>query len=81
MHFFHYYGFYSNVCRGRRKKDDQDYLIPCVLEPDDSWAQAIIKEHEENECENLEFIASVYGEEWLAAPIDEFAFKYTVIDV
>jgi hypothetical protein len=28
-----YYGYYSNVSRGRRKKDDQDALIPCVPEP------------------------------------------------
>jgi len=30
-----YYGYCSNVCRGRRQKEDQDGLIPCILEPDD----------------------------------------------
>jgi hypothetical protein len=30
-----YYGYYSNVvARGNRKKNDQDELIPYILEPD-----------------------------------------------
>jgi len=28
-----YYGYYSNVCRGRRQKEDQDGLIPYIIEP------------------------------------------------
>jgi len=28
-----YYGYYSNVGRGKRKKNDQDELIPSILEP------------------------------------------------
>jgi hypothetical protein len=28
-----YYGHYSNVSRGKRKKQDQDGLIPSILEP------------------------------------------------
>jgi len=28
-----YYGFYSNVARGKRKKNDHDELIPSILEP------------------------------------------------
>ena len=28
-----YVGFYSNVARGKRKKNDQDELIPSILEP------------------------------------------------
>jgi len=28
-----YYGYYSNVSRGKRKKQNQDVLIPCILEP------------------------------------------------
>jgi hypothetical protein len=28
-----YYGYYSNVCRGSRKKSDQDGLVPCILHP------------------------------------------------
>jgi len=28
-----YYGHYSNVARGKRKKQDQDRLIPSILEP------------------------------------------------
>jgi len=31
-----YYGFYSNVSRDKRKKQDQDGLIPSILEPDGS---------------------------------------------
>ena len=31
-----YYGYYSNVSRGKRKKQDQDELIPSILEPDGS---------------------------------------------
>ena len=30
-----YYGYYSNVSRGKRKKSDQDELIPSILEPDE----------------------------------------------
>jgi len=29
-----YYGFYSNVSRGKRKKQDQDGMIPSILDPD-----------------------------------------------
>ena len=43
-----YYGYYSNVSRGKRKKQDQDKWIPCILEPDESspesrknWAKLI----------------------------------------
>ena len=45
-----YYGFYSNVARGKRKKNEQDELIPSILEPDGSsgeykrnWARLIQK--------------------------------------
>jgi len=48
-----YYGFYSNVSRGKRKKQDQDGLIPSILEPDGSskeyrknWARLIQKIYE-----------------------------------
>ena len=48
-----YYGFYSNVCRGKRKKQDQDGLIPSILEPHGSskehrknWARLIQKIYE-----------------------------------
>ena len=29
-----YYGYYSNVSRGSRKRQNQDEWIPCILEPD-----------------------------------------------
>jgi hypothetical protein len=48
-----YYGYYSSVCRGRRKKAEQDKVIPCILEPDESsreskknWARLIQKIYE-----------------------------------
>jgi len=48
-----YYGFYSNVARGKRKKKDQDDLIPSILEPEGSskehrknWARLIQKIYE-----------------------------------
>ncbi len=28
-----YYGYYSNVSRGRRKNHEMDNQIPCILEP------------------------------------------------
>ena len=48
-----YYGYYSNVSRGKRQKEDQDYLIPYILEPSGSskeyrknWARLIQKIYE-----------------------------------
>ncbi len=48
-----YYGYYSNVCRGRRKKLNQDALIPDILERDEdsqayrkNWAKLIQKIYE-----------------------------------
>ena len=45
-----YYGYYSNVARGKRKKQDQDERIPSILETDGSskefrknWARLIQK--------------------------------------
>mgnify|MGYP001062314140 CR=1 FL=1 len=29
-----YYGYYSNVVRGKQKKADTDDKIPCILEPE-----------------------------------------------
>ena len=31
-----YYGFYSSVSRGLRQKENQDALIPCVLDLDEN---------------------------------------------
>ncbi len=48
-----YYGYYSNVSRGKRRKQDQDEWIPCILEPVESskdyrknWARLIQKIYE-----------------------------------
>ena len=48
-----YYGFCSNVARGKRKKNEQDELIPSILEPDGlsgeykrNWARLIQKIYE-----------------------------------
>ncbi len=48
-----YYGYYSNVARGKRKKADADDKIPCILEPEltdkvfrRNWARLIQKIYE-----------------------------------
>jgi len=45
-----YYGYYSNVSRGKRQKENQDGLIPYILEPSEdsrayrkNWARLIKK--------------------------------------
>ncbi len=46
-----YYGFYSSVSRGKRKKSDQDDLIPSILEPvedPDFSGEGSSKEHRKN---------------------------------
>ena len=48
-----YYGYFSNVSRGKRKKNARDGLIPSILEPEGSsreyrrnWARLIQKIYE-----------------------------------
>jgi hypothetical protein len=48
-----YYGYYSNVSRGKRQKEGLDEAIPCILEPQGnenvfrkSWARLIQKIYE-----------------------------------
>jgi len=48
-----YYGHYSNLARGKRKKADADDKIPCILEPEltdmgfrKNWARLIQKIYE-----------------------------------
>jgi hypothetical protein len=48
-----YYGYYSNVSRGKRKKETEDVLIPSILEPEGSskeyrkdWVRLIQKIYE-----------------------------------
>jgi len=43
-----YYGYYSNVSRGKRKKEDIDNGVPCIIEPEGNvkvfrknWARLI----------------------------------------
>ena len=72
---FRYYGHYSNVARGRRKRQDQDGLIPSILEPEGSseefrksWARLIQKMYEVNplvcpNCKNEMKIISVIEDE------------------
>jgi len=31
-----YYGYYSNLCRGKRERQNRDDVIPCILEPSGS---------------------------------------------
>ena len=48
-----YYGYYSNVCRGRRQKEKTDAAIPAIIESDNTspakrkeWARLIQKIYE-----------------------------------
>jgi len=48
-----YYGYYSNVSRGKRKKEEQDDIIPCIIEDNGispeqrkAWARLIQKIYE-----------------------------------
>jgi len=48
-----YYGYYSNVSRGKRKRQNRDEWIPCILEPEGSskeyrknWSRLIQKIYE-----------------------------------
>jgi len=48
-----YYGYYSNVSRGRRQKAKTDAIIPCMLQPEltdvqfrKSWSRLIQKIYE-----------------------------------
>ena len=48
-----YYGYYSNVARGKRKKEESDALVPCIIEPQGNekafrknWARLIQKIYE-----------------------------------
>jgi hypothetical protein len=48
----YYYGYYRNVSRGRRQKENQDGLIPNIIEPEENskeyrknWARLIQKIH------------------------------------
>ncbi|MCJ7587023.1 MAG: hypothetical protein MUQ00_03875 [Candidatus Aminicenantes bacterium] len=52
-----------------------------ILIPGEAWARELIREHEENEHFEREFRAAEYGEEWLMYPLDDFSFRYTVINV
>jgi hypothetical protein len=52
-HMVGYYGYYSNVSRGKRRKQDLDEWIPCILVPDKNskeyrrnWASLIHKIYE-----------------------------------
>jgi hypothetical protein len=52
-HMVRYYGYYSNVCRGQRKKANEDGLVPRILHPEESskeyrknWARLIQKIYE-----------------------------------
>ncbi len=49
-----YFGFYSNVARGKRKKKDEDGLIPSILEPDGST-----KEHKRNWARLIQKICEI----------------------
>ena len=39
-HMVRYYGYYSNVSRGKRKNQNQDEWIPCTLKPYESYRES-----------------------------------------
>ncbi|NIS59868.1 MAG: hypothetical protein GTO13_03915 [Proteobacteria bacterium] len=48
-----YYGYYSNVCRGRRQKENQNGVVPYIIEQEEdsreyrrNWARLIQKIYE-----------------------------------
>jgi hypothetical protein len=51
-----YYGYYSNVTRAKRKKQNQDEWIPCILEPEGSF-----KEYRKNWARLIQKIAACSG--------------------
>ena len=66
-----YYGYYSNVSRGKRKEENQDEWIPCILESEESskerrtnWAKLIQKIYEVDSltcakcCGNMKVIST-----------------------
>ena len=68
---FRYYGHYSNVARGNRKKQDQDDLIPSILEPDGSseefrknWAEMMAQEYTDFDDHRGKYGAQVNPEAW-----------------
>lgn len=63
-----YYGYYSNVSRGKWKKGDRDGLIPSILEPDSS------KEYRKS-CARL--IQKIYEVDPLTSP--KCSGKVTII--
>ena len=76
-----YYGYVSNVSRGKRKKNDQDELIPSILEPAGSsreyrknWARLIQKIYEVDpltcpKCKNeMRILAFIEDQEVIRLP-------------
>jgi hypothetical protein len=71
-----YYGSYSNVCRGRRHKEDQDGLIPYIIEQEEdskeyrrNWARLIRKIYEVDrlicpKCQGTMKVVSFIEDKW-----------------
>jgi hypothetical protein len=49
-----YYGYYSNVSRGKQHKENQDGLIPCIFEPEENS-----KEYRKNRARLIQKIYEV----------------------
>jgi hypothetical protein len=67
-----YYGYYSNVARGKRKKAEEDELIPSILEPEGSS-----KEHRKNWAR---LIQKIYEVDPLTCPKCSGAMKVISVD-
>jgi hypothetical protein len=85
-----YYGYYSNVSRGNRKKQNQDEWIPCILESDESskerrknWARLIQKIFEVDiltcpECSRKMKIISVIKDQDIVKKIPKYLALWVV---
>lgn len=51
-----------------------------VLVPSEEWAECLIDSHESDEIEK-NFQSTAFGENWLDMTVDEFEFKYALIEV
>jgi hypothetical protein len=80
-----YYGYYSNLCRGRRQKENQDGVIPYIIEQQENakeyrrnWGRLIQKIYEVDplacpRCQGkMSIISFIENEEVISKDIGTF---------
>jgi hypothetical protein len=50
-----------------------------ILVPHQSWADALVDEHQTNEEAHVAMLASAYGDEYLQYPTEDFQFSISII--